>query len=68
MPPSIRTVCSEIALVAGLVSSMESSVPVCPFSILYFAPVIACAWYGNRVHGLIVAGVAVAARLSGDIH
>ena len=67
MPPTIRTV-AAIALVAGLgvLDGIVSS--RLPFSILYFAPVIAGAWYGNRVHGLIVAVVAVIARVWGDIH
>ena len=67
MPPTIRTV-AAIALVAGLgvLDGIVSS--RLPFSILYFAPVIACAWYGNRVHGLAVAAAAVIARLWADVH
>ena len=39
-----------------------------PFSILYFAPVVAAAWYGDRNHGLVVAVVAIVARFITDIH
>ncbi len=39
-----------------------------PFSILYFAPVVAAAWYGDRNHGLVVAVVAIVARFITDVH
>ena len=67
MPPTIRTI-AAIAAVAGL-GVLDGIVSArLPFSVLYFAPVIAAAWFGNRVHGLVVAIAAVAARVAGDVH
>jgi diguanylate cyclase (GGDEF)-like protein len=67
MPPTVRTL-GAIAAVAGIaVLDMVVSSRL-PFSILYFAPVIAASWYGNRYHGLAVAIVATTARLLTDIH
>jgi diguanylate cyclase (GGDEF)-like protein len=67
MPPSIRTL-GAIALVAGI-GVLDAVVSArLPFSILYFAAVIAAAWYGGRAHGIVVAIAATAARLASDIH
>jgi diguanylate cyclase (GGDEF)-like protein len=67
MPLPIRTI-AAIALVAGLgvLDGVVSS--RLPFSILYFAPVIAIAWFGSRTGGLLVAIAAVAARVVSDAH
>jgi hypothetical protein len=66
MLTAIRTG-AAIALVAaiGLLDAMVS--PRLPFSILYFLPVIAAAWYANRTQGLIVAVAAAAARVATDV-
>ncbi len=67
MPPPIRTPVAIAAVAAiGLLDAIVSS--RLPFSILYFAPVAAAAWYGGRNHGLVVAVAAIAARLTSDIH
>ena len=66
MPPSIRTL-GAVALVAGI-GVLDALVSArLPFSILYFLPVMAAAWYANRTHGLVVAAAAIAARLATDI-
>jgi len=56
-----------IALVAavGLLDAVVS--PRLPFSILYFLPVMAAAWYATRTQGLIVAVAAIAARVATDV-
>src|SRR5258705_1417877 len=56
-----------IALVAaiGLLDTAVS--PLLPFSILYFLPVMAAAWYANRTQGLIVAFAAIATRVATDV-
>jgi len=65
MPPGIRTA-GAIALVAGI-GALDAVVSArLPFSILYFIPVMAAAWYANRTHGLVVAIAAIAARLASD--
>lgn len=67
MPPAIRTL-GAIALVAGI-GILDTAVSSrLPFSILYFAPVAAAAWYGNRTHGTVVALAALAARLWSDVN
>jgi diguanylate cyclase (GGDEF)-like protein len=67
MPPVVRTL-SAIAAVAGIgVLDMVVSSRL-PFSILYFAPVVAASWYANKYHGLAVAITATAARFFTDIH
>jgi diguanylate cyclase (GGDEF)-like protein len=67
MPLPIRTA-GAIIVVAGLgvLDSIVSS--RLPFSILYFVPVVAIAWYGNRGYALVVAAVAIVARVAGDVH
>jgi len=66
MLTAIRTG-GAIALVAaiGLLDAVVS--PRLPFSILYFLPVMAAAWYANRTQGLIVAVAATAARVATDV-
>ena len=66
MLTAIRTG-GAIALVAaiGLLDAMVS--PRLPFSILYFLPVMAAAWYANRTQGFIVAVAATAARVATDV-
>jgi len=67
MPLPIRTA-GAIVVVAGI-AVLDSLVSArLPFSILYFAPVVAAAWYGDRNHGLVVAVVAIVARFITDIH
>jgi diguanylate cyclase (GGDEF)-like protein len=67
MSAAIRTA-GTIAVVAGI-AVLDALVSArLPFSILYFAPVVAAAWYGNRNHGLVVAVVAIVARFITDIH
>ena len=66
MLTAVRT-SGAIALVAaiGLLDAVVS--PRLPFSILYFLPVMAAAWYANRTQGLIVAVAAIAARVAIDV-
>jgi diguanylate cyclase (GGDEF)-like protein len=66
MLTAIRTA-GAIALVAaiGLLDAVVS--PRLPFSILYFLPVMAAAWYASRTQGLIVAVAATAARVAIDV-
>jgi diguanylate cyclase (GGDEF)-like protein len=67
MPLPIRTA-GAIVVVAGI-AVLDSLVSArLPFSILYFAPVVAAAWYGDRNHGLVVAVVAIVARFITDVH
>jgi diguanylate cyclase (GGDEF)-like protein len=56
---------AAVAAIAVLDAVISSRLP---FSILYFVPVIAVSWSGNRYHGLTVAIAATAARLVADIH
>ena len=66
MPPAIRTV-GAIALVAGI-GVLDAAISArLPFSILYFVPVVGATWYVGRGAGLVVAGVAIAARFITDI-
>ncbi len=67
MHPTIRTL-GAIAVVAGIAVLDTVVSSRLPFSILYFVPVIAASWYGNRYHGLAVAIAATTARLVTDIH
>jgi diguanylate cyclase (GGDEF)-like protein len=67
MQPTIRTLAAIAAVAAIALLDMVVSSRL-PFSILYFAPVIAASWYGNRSHGLAVAIAATTARLLTDIH
>src|SRR4051812_39264765 len=67
MPPTIRTI-GAIALVAGI-GALDAAVSSrLPFSVLYFAPVAAAAWYAGATCGTVVAVAALAARLASDIH
>ena len=66
MPLSIRTL-GAIALVAGIGVLDAVVSPRLPFSILYFIPVMAAAWFASRTHGLVVAAAAIAARVATDI-
>jgi diguanylate cyclase (GGDEF)-like protein len=67
MPPIIRTLGAIAAVAAIALLDMVVSSRL-PFSILYFVPVIAVSWYGNRYHGLAVGIAATTARLVADIH
>jgi len=66
MPLSVRTA-GAIALVAGLGVLDAVVSPRLPFSILYFVPVMAAAWFGNRAHGFAVAVAAIGARAGADV-
>jgi diguanylate cyclase (GGDEF)-like protein len=66
MPLSVRTA-GAIALVAGLGVLDAVVSPRLPFSILYFVPVMAAAWFGNRAHGFVVAVAAIGARAGADV-
>ncbi|HKC56865.1 MAG TPA: GGDEF domain-containing protein [Vicinamibacterales bacterium] len=66
MPLSVRTA-GAIALVAGLGVLDAVVSPRLPFSILYFLPVMAAAWFGNRAHGFVVAVAAIGARAGADV-
>jgi len=66
MPRAIRTI-GAIAAVAGI-GALDAAVSArLPFSILYFLPVMAAAWYASRTHGFLVAVAAIASRLAADI-
>jgi diguanylate cyclase (GGDEF)-like protein len=67
MPLPIRTAGAIVVVVGIAVLDTLVSARL-PFSILYFAPVVAAAWYGDRNHGLVVAVVAIVARFITDIH
>jgi len=54
-------------LVAGIGALDAIVSPRLPFSILYFIPVIAAAWFGSRAHGFVVAIAALAARVATDV-
>jgi len=54
-------------LVAGIGALDAIVSPRLPFSILYFIPVIAAAWFGSRAHGFVVAVAALAARVATDV-
>ena len=66
MPLSVRTA-GAIVLVAGIGVLDAIVSPRLPFSILYFIPVMAAAWFANRAHGLVVAVAAIAARGATDL-
>jgi diguanylate cyclase (GGDEF)-like protein len=66
MPLSVRTA-GAIALVAGLGVLDAVVSPRLPFSILYFVPVMAAAWFGNRAHGFVVAVAAIGTRAGADV-
>jgi diguanylate cyclase (GGDEF)-like protein len=66
MPLSLRTA-GAIALVAGIGALDAIVSPRLPFSILYFVPVMAAAWFGSRAHGFVVAIAALAARVATDV-
>lgn len=66
MPLSLRTA-GAIALVAGIGALDAIVSPRLPFSILYFIPVIAVAWFGTRAHAFVVAIAALAARVATDV-
>src|SRR5258705_12753927 len=66
MPLSVRTA-GAIALVAGLGVLDAVVSPRLPFSILYFLPVMAAAWFGNRGHAFVVAVAAIGARAGADV-
>jgi len=66
MPLSVRTA-GAIALVAGLGVLDAVVSPRLPFSILYFVPVTAAAWFGNRAHGFVVAVAAIGTRAGADV-
>ena len=66
MPFSVRTA-GAIALVAGLGVLDAVVSPRLPFSILYFVPVMAAAWFGNRAHGFVVAVAAIGTRAGADV-
>src|ERR1700741_3986092 len=66
MPLSLRTA-GAIALVAGIGALDAIVSPRLPFSILYFIPVIAVAWFGSRAHGFVVAVAALAPRVATDV-
>jgi len=54
-------------LVAGIGVLDAIVSPRLPFSILYFIPVMATAWFGRRAHGFVVAIAALAARVATDV-
>ena len=54
-------------MVAGIGALDAIVSPRLPFSILYFIPVIAAAWFGSRAHGFVVAVAALAARVATDV-
>jgi diguanylate cyclase (GGDEF)-like protein len=63
---AIRTA-GAIVAVAGI-GVLDAAISArLPFSILYFLPVIATAWYASRTGGFVVAAAAIAARVATDI-
>jgi len=66
MHRAIRTA-GAIVAVAGIGVLDAAASARLPFSILYFLPVIATAWYASRTGGFVVATAAIAARLATDI-